>query len=840
MGDEMSMVQYGATNDTWAVPQYDQAGAQAGRYGGQGGGTQPYGANMPAGMNPPYGANTPAGMNPPYGTNMPVGMNQPYGANTPVGMTQPYGANIPVPYAMNYPAETPQMSGFYPPNLPPAVFPYTFEENPYARSQEAKEESVKAGILIGTAGLILLSVFAILLGLLVNDKSEKISIEAIGRALAAGGREEEEEADVDPEKPLVDGSFPTQGAGTARGALAAEDHNGAVYLITDYGVCRVLQNGSVYEADDWAVVLEPGVRVRSLAVCGNYLYMACGSDGIMRAQLTDHANVEKVTDADVTSFVVAGDRIIYISMDGEYGGSGELCAVGTDGRNARTLQERVICGNVDNGNVYLEYAGGYLYYLDSGSNLCRMYADGTGKKLLAEQSGVSGKFTGCGLYYNNDVIYLPSEEDGIYAYDIATDTVQKITCADVYCQAPVVFAGDALLYRNRGIWRQILDGEDTVYDSELNDGTLCLQGSIGGGLLGLHSYDKYYYVTYRYGNIRSENMIEVDYYTAPETREPLTLRDYAQENGAAGAQACRLVYFGGDYTIYNISGGADGSGNGLVYTDGEHTYMLSERETEYFAVIGGEVYFTRTDGGGGYYLWKRGLEQDAEPEQIVSGRCGGDLFCCDGVIYYADLEEEGIDYYDLSSGESGAVTDDPAGCWYLLDHAIYYEGRNDGNLYKIGLDGSGKETLSALWEDDVDPSVCYLECLTAFEYDGEVYLAFTSSEGSLELMSEDGSFRYGFAETYSTYDLRQDIYYADGALYYSQNNAFEVHRLDLQALFSEGGEWEPSDTLICQENFMLFEVIGGRICVQLFLEDEIKVFDYQTGEQYESFSGAGF
>ncbi len=819
-------------------------------YGGNApyGVNQPYGGSPPYGMNQPYGGNAPYGMNQPYGGNVPYGMNQPYGGNAPYGTNQPYGGNA--PYGMNQPCEA-DVPVPYERSLPQLyrnvpVLPYVFADMRAGKKRKLNDDSMKTWLLFGAAGVVLLCIFAILGGLLATDRSEKVDIAAIGRALTESGSPgEDAERGTDIAEPLTDGTFPAQAAGTPRGGLTAFDDSGHVFLMTDYGVCRIVLNRGVYEYDDWAMVTEPGVKIESMAVYGKNLYLACGSAGMLRANLDDGSDVEKLLDAPVFSFVIADDRIVYLTTPEDSAaddGCAQLYAAALDGSGARALSERAICGDVTGGCVYLEYAGGYLYYLDADSNLCRMYADGTGKKQLVQAAKLGGAFHGSGLYYNGDAIYLPAEDEGIYAYDIPSGSLAKITEADVYCRAPIVFAGDALLYRSRGIWRQITGGRDTVYESELNDGTLCMVGSRDEELFCLRRPYEYYDVAYRSGDVRSEKLIDVDYYTAPHTEAPATLRGQTGLGQTADGRASYVCYFGEDYRIVKQEVWDDQ----LVYSDGERTYPLTDTEDGlpfWFTVLDDTVYYTMFGWDIESALYRRPLSEDAEAELLSPCRSDEQFYCSGGRIYFAgadafddadssDEEESGTIYcYDPENDEIIEVDDYAASrAWCVSGDTLYYVDVRDsaaGSLCRMKLDGTGRESLFSLDEYG------YVVKLSAFEWEGERYLTVTTDDCALYLVSEDGSVRETVEEAgarLSFFDVTWPVYYEAGSLYYSVNTGYAIARLELAGFF-EGDD--SCRTIVCEENLACFDVAGGILSLQLFDTGETLFFDAETGERLE-------
>lgn len=718
---------------------------------------------------------------------------------------------------------------------------YVIADNRPKHIKKRIEGRTGRGALLGMAGLLTVFLLAILMGLLINDKSDKVDIAAIGRALAAGvapGELGKKEGEIPA--PLEDGRFPTQSTATARGEAIACDDTGAVFLRTAHGVCRVRQSGSTYAYDGWAIELDAGVEIRAMSVYDGFLYMACGSDGMMRADISQSNAAEKIMDTYVVSFVIAENRILYLSQTDESDGCGELYMANLDGSGVKSLGEQVICAKLSDGSADLLYEGGYLYYLDSGSNLYRMYADGTGKKLLAGRKKISRSYTGCGLYYNHDVIYLPSPDEGIYAYDITANTVKKITQADVYCRAPILFAGDALLYRNRGIWRQIIGGDDTAYDSKLNDGTLQILGSADGSLFCFTSSHQYYQVLYENGRVRSEKAVDMDYGRTSYVDAVPSAWDRVPQDTQIMIPASRVGCYTEGYMVlyYDWSEELDWLeeeeeiARWLVYWDGEDVHALFEGRIGGFAVMDGEVYYTTMDMETEEdQLWRQKLDRNAQPELLLEAGVS-DFSLYDGRIYYTNgVDENALYCYDPSSGDNRKLCDDPIGCYCIFQDTVYYAGLYSGTVCKMKLDGTGERTLFFLEEYDV----AYVSAMTAVLYANQTYLALMGHY-ELHFVAEDGSFHERIGRVFENYDMRQDLYCADGYLYYSSDNGMQVNKLDIAQYFGGGRMRSGSASeVICEENFSRFEVSGGRIFVQMYLDSEIKVFDAQTGEQLKDY-----
>lgn len=268
----------------------------------------------------------------------------------------------------------------------------------------------------------------------------------------------------------------------------------------------------------------------------------------------------------------------------------------------------------------------------------------------------------------------------------------------------------------------------------------------------------------------------------------------------------------------------------LACTDGEHFYTLFEGRVGSFAVMNGEVYYTAMDGETQeYQLWRKRLHWDTQPELLLKAGVF-DFSLYGGRIYYTNgVDEDALYCYDPSSGDNRKLCDDPIGCYCIFQDTVYYAGLYSGTVCKRKLDGTGERTLFFLGEYNVG----YVSAMTAVLYDGQTYLALLG-DYELHLVGEDGSFHNRIERELENYDMRQDLYCADGYLYYSSDNGMQVNKLDIDQYFGSGRMRSSSATeVICEENFSRFEVSGGRIFVQMYRAPNIKIFDAQTGERLE-------
>ncbi len=273
--------------------------------------------------------------------------------------------------------------------------------------------------------------------------------------------------------------------------------------------------------------------------------------------------------------------------------------------------------------------------------------------------------------------------------------------------------------------------------------------------------------------------------------------------------------------------------NTLIYTDSSQYYVLSDERVSFFDVIDGELYFsTYDDSTETYSFWKMPLSDSATPEYLFDGVCN--FSYVDGMIFYDNYSDYySLWCYDPALGSNNLVDSDKHSLnhYYILNGYIYYECLDDGNVYKMSLNGSDKQVLFAL----SDYNISHMDTLVAFDIQGSVFLSFTSDDGYMYITTEDGSAYEEITSGLDTFDLNQDIYFANGSLYYSDGNGMEIHKLDIEEYLTTDAT-EITDTTICDDSFVFFEVNNGLIYVELYGgNNEIKVLDSQTGEEYNVF-----
>ncbi|MCM1103610.1 MAG: DUF5050 domain-containing protein [Clostridium sp.] len=879
-------------------------------------GSEPYPVNV---QMPPYAGNTPYPVNgqiPPYAGNAPYPVNvqmPPYAGNAPYpvnGQIPPYTGNLPYPiYGQSMPVKAA-------PYQPPAIYaegqrqqgmiePYQsrYQLAPiHAKQIEKQPEQQSAQqasrmLMFGIAGVVIAALLAIMIGILVNDDGTQRR--SLAEMFASWTEdlfaEKEEEASL----PVI--SFTTQSSGTVRGEMCAVGEDGSIFVRTQYGVCRIGKNGNGYEYNGWAASLPPDVSIRCMAVYGNYLYLACGENGIYRVNTARSNTLSQIIDDYVTSFVIAEDHLFYLSMDYQlemgngasfaesmdslYGWYGELYIAGLNGNGSRSLGETVRHAVKYQSSADFVYLDGYLYFFDKEGNLKRIRTDGTGSRVVVEYERQKDSFVCGGVYENGGVLYLPSSEGpggtgaGLYSYNVETDKLRKVSDARVSLRAPILFAGNTLLYKEywQSAWHQIKDGQDTVYGSPFNDTGLWMQaigenelivsyeprGGAGapdsGGVSdsagtqdGSSAQGGYYTVSYVNGQIRFETPVSMDYAVMPEV--DIEEQSALSEGTAQGScRAEHLVFVGPDessiydrYVVYSLIRGEAAWGTvenyGLVWeyedADGGHyTELLVEGEVGAFLIKNDDLYYSMWDEEeGSYALFRRCLadhEEEAEECLIAAGIPQKGFTWCDGMIYYVDMENGRLYRYSLQSGESERISEDKVGCYDIDNGMIYYENLSEGSaIYKMCLDGTQNE--------QIDTPLSYggeLAQLTVCPYLGDVYLAVTLEEWHRDsrmcLFAEDGSMELFFGEDVGDFDSRQPICYRDGRLYYSSEVAFEVRVFDLEAYFDGGSGIRGGayDTIFCEENMNTFAVTDACVYVQSYTDNSyVMVYDRLTGE----------
>lgn len=710
-------------------------------------------------------------------------------------------------------------------------------------------------ILLGIAGVVILAFLAIAVGLVIHDDGTGINV---SETFATWVEEIPFINIIVGETPAI--SFPTQSAGTVRGEMCAVGEDGSLYLRTDYGVCRVGKNESGYKYNGWAVELAPDITVHSMALYDDFLYLACGTDGMFRVDTTRGNRAYKIIDDCVTSFVIAEDRLFYLAMDyrepsyysspdqviGSFGLYGELYTAGLDGRQRWRLGEpghRAIKHQSSADFVYLD---GYLYFFDAKNNLKRMRADGTECRVVVERERLQSSFVSCGLYENGGILYLQSENEGIYAYHIKKDRIRKVTDAQVSHTAPILFVGDTLLYREQWkcVWHQLAEGKDTVYKSPFNDADLWMQAVGAEELFEFHEQNGYYDVSFSNGKICAEEPVRMDYDTMPAVdRAGTDPVNFGEEDAQTNCRAARLVYEQSDeFSVYEdhvifrlFSDDYRVIGLAWTYVDeeGEHTERLVDGEVRSFLVRNDVLYYIMWDDiAESASLYSRELDGEREAVCLIDGGLYREFYCCDGVIYYRNINDRKLYRYTLDSEENEPISDVKIGCYDIWNDTIYYENVSDRTLCKMRLDGTGAEQIDTPIDGEVS-----LYQLTVCPYRGTVYFAcMTESSDHLSrllVFAEDGSMvQWSDSTIFTSYDLTQTLYYKDGCLYYSTDLSMKICVFDFDEYFyGGGGIWTDSDNRVfCAEDMISFEVTDDFVYVRLYLMPYIiKVYDRRTG-----------
>lgn len=276
--------------------------------------------------------------------------------------------------------------------------------------------------------------------------------------------------------------------------------------------------------------------------------------------------------------------------------------------------------------------------------------------------------------------------------------------------------------------------------------------------------------------------------------------------------------------------------NTLIYTDSEkYIDLTGEQTVSYFQVIGDEIYYSSYDRTSETYsFWKVAMEDGATPELLLDGTQVCAFSYVDGVIFYDNYDDwYSFWCYNPNTGENYLVDPDrhSLNYYYILNGYVYYECLDDGGMYKMSLDGSSKEYLFALSEYGIS----HLENLTVFDINDVTFLTFMGDDACMYITSEDGSAYELVTSGLDEFDLNNDIYFADGYLYYSAENGTEVHMLAIEEYLTTDATSIP-DTIISYDSFYYFEVDNGLIYIELYEgNNEIRVIDYQTGEEYNIF-----
>ena len=712
---------------------------------------------------------------------------------------------------------------------------------------QQKGNKAKLGIIIGVIILIIAAIIGIICSFIFGDKKDKDKEDVDAQVTEVPTEIPDNITEVPTEEPtqepaeeptetpvVVDGDFTGEYSTTVRGNGIGAVYDGYLLLKTEYGICLAIEESDgTYGEVLWLAALNEDVKVKSMAVYEDYLYLACGETGLVRTDLVTGDDMPIIATGNITSFAVAEDKIFYIVLADTYDSFGDLYMCDLDGSNSQMLEEHAVCLFLQNGSADFEYVDGSMYYVSSAEGspcLKRMNADGTGAEVVADAEAYDYAFIS-GVYYHGGKIYSVTYND-IYAYDLATGAVELITETDISNYFPLVFAGDTLLYTdNDWTWHAIGGGQDVIYESGYNNGSLYMT-TIDGELFYLSNYSDYYSVDYAGGVVNEENPINVDFYGTPDLDAlPSGSSGYTQ----SANEDYRAAFTG--YTdaavSYMLLKNNQWEDNTLVYTDSEKYFSLTDEKVRYFTVIDSEVYYsTYDDATETFAFWKQELQEGSTPELLLDGTQVCAFSYYDGLIYYDNYD----DYYELYcydpvTGDNFRVDNDSLNYYYILDEYVYYECLDDGGMYKMSLDGSDKQFLFNLSDYNFD----HLECLTAFNVDGSVYLAFNTDGGDMYITTEDGSGYEKIASGLEEFDINQDIYYADGSLYYSSNNGTQIHKLDI-ADYLQTDAASIHDEVMSSDSFIFFEVNNGLIYIELYDgNNEIRVIDAKTGEEYNLF-----
>lgn len=782
----------------------------------------------------------------------------PYTMNGTPNMQQndPFTQNVTQNLQMNDPfTQNTQQNGPFTQNGPYTMNgngtsndPFTMNGNNFAGPQYAyggqmpdqntqKKNKVKLGVIIGVIAVIIIAIVGIVVALVLNKKDDNepvidttvTEIPAEVTAEPDPTQEPTEEPEEPTQAPVIgDSEFTGDSSAVIRGNGLGTFYSDHVILKTEYGICAVArQSDGTYDGMFWLAALNSGIEVKSMAVYQDYLYMACGETGLVRTSLETGDDIPVIVPEDITSFAIVDDRIFYIVLDDIYDSYGELYMCDLDGSNSQLIEYDVTCQFLQHGSADFEYVNGAVYYVDGDGNLKKMNSDGSGVEVAAEASKYDNAYIN-GVYYHGGKIYSVGY-GVIYAYDVASGAVEKVADAELSTYFPLVFAGDALLYCDGDwVWHSVIGGQDTVYDSDFNNEYLYMT-TIEDELFYFADYNEYYSVDYEGGTVIAENLIDINYYETPDLDNVTS----ASENAGADYRAAFTGYTDSSMS-YLLLKNNQWEDNTLIYTDTEKYYALvTDKKVRYFTVIGNEVYYSTYDSDTETFaFWRQLLAEGSTPELLLDGTQVCAFSYYNGLIYFDNYD----DYYELYSYDPNTeavkkIDNASLNYYYILDDYVYFECLDDGGMYKMSLDGADKEFLFYLSDYNIE----HLDCLTAFSVDRSVYLAFTSTDGYMYITTEDGSAYEEITSGLDDFDLNQDIYYSDGSLYYSDNNGTEIHKLDIAEYLQTDVSTIP-DTVISRDSFIFFEVNNGLIYIELYDgNNEIKVIDYQTGEEYNTF-----
>lgn len=308
--------------------------------------------------------------------------------------------------------------------------------------------------------------------------------------------------------------------------------------------------------------------------------------------------------------------------------------------------------------------------------------------------------------------------------------------------------------------------------------------------------------------------------------------------GDGTVMASGTGYTNGQFIVLKNNNWED---NELVYSDTEEWYTIlnTDERVQFFQIIGDYIYYTTYDGSStneGYSLWRKELSSSSSPEFLLSGV---DEFAYHNGLIYFDLWTDYYEFYsynpsngDLTKIDNDSVADSMY-TWYILNDYVYYECMDDDSVRRMSLDGRDKTTLFYLSEYEIT----HIRYLTAFDINGVTFLAFNTADNYLYITTEDGSAYELVTDDLSSYDKANRVYFEDGYLFYSMDNGFEIHRMNIaEYLVGDASSIWEVDEIVSHDSYSYFEVNNGLIYIELYGgNQEIKVIDAYTGYEYNEF-----
>lgn len=705
---------------------------------------------------------------------------------------------------------------------------------PYTANPEKKKNKTKLGIIIGSIGVAVAGIVTAIVLIAGGKGKDKKETEPDNNNNYYA---QTTEAPTTTTAPVPSqggtGMFVGDYSTTARGNAVGAYYEDYLLIPTRYGIAYVEKySDTSFSNPEWAFQLNDGFKIESIAIDGDYAYVALGEQGLARLYLGDFSS-ERLSSGIVTSMAICGNKLFYIEKNDYYNSSGALYVANLDGSGATQLNDNVANVFMSTGSADFEVCGNSVYYIaiDSrydGTLMCYDVNSGTSTECVNYNEYAEG------VYYHGGKLYsFVGSSAALFAYDINTGALDKMPVAErPVSYYPMFFAGDELYYANEDWIYEDINGN--VYPSSYNQNGGSVITNIGDGVYYNADYGNFYAAVVNGGSISSETYIPIEYYGDPGISAGMQGSDLNIDTPNGFARSCNVANYTGSGFYFKNNKWS----NVLCYTDSNGAYpVLTDLNISYFVPVGDTMLYTtytEDDGNGNELrqLWASSTSQNASDSQLLLN--GVTKFTYkDGKIYYDDYNNSYVwTEFDLNTGIATQLNSEPINQYFVMDTGwVYYDCITDDCVYKMKLDGSNVTQLFPL----SDYNSTQLSNIIAFDCNDATFLAFCTSEGEMYLTTEDGSGFEHIATGLQNFDLRQKLFYDNGYLFYSKENGEEVHALSFEEYLNSDVDAIP-DNVIVTSSFLYFQ--EGDMVIYVLEYDspnQIRVYDYLTGECYNYF-----